>query len=36
MDLDDGTTVSVMGIHGSDGDRAQTALTELKALISRV
>ena len=34
MDLDDGTTISVMGIHGSDGARARTAVTELKALLS--
>ena len=34
MDLDDGTTISVMGIHGSDGASARTAVTELKALLS--
>jgi hypothetical protein len=33
MDLDDGTTISVMGIHASDGIRARTALAELRALI---
>ncbi len=35
MDLDDGSTISVMGIHGSDGGRARTALGELKALITQ-
>ena len=35
MDLDDGTTISVMGIHGSDGLRARTAVAELKALLGR-
>jgi hypothetical protein len=35
MDLDDGTTISAMGIHGSDGERARLALAELKALLSR-
>lgn len=35
MDLDDGSTVSVMGIHGSDGARARTAVAELKALLNR-
>lgn len=34
MDLDDGTTISAMGIHGSDGGRARTALAELKAVLS--
>ncbi len=34
MDLDDGTTISVMGIHGSDGARARTAVSDLKALLS--
>ena len=33
MDLDDTTTVSVMGIHGSDGARARTAVAELRALV---
>ena len=32
MDLDDGTTISAMGIHGSDGARAKAALAELRAL----
>jgi hypothetical protein len=36
MDLDDGTTISVMGIHGSDGARARTAVADLKALLSRM
>jgi hypothetical protein len=33
LDLDDGTTVSAMGIQGSDGGRAQTALRELRAVL---
>lgn len=33
MDLADGTTVSVMGIHGSDGARATGAVRELRALL---
>lgn len=35
LDLDDGTTISAMGIHGSDGARARTAIAELKALLNR-
>lgn len=35
LDLSDGTTVPVMGIQGSDGLRAKTALSELRALINR-
>lgn len=35
MDLDDGTTISVMGIHGSDGAGARAAVADLKALVSR-
>lgn len=35
LDLDDGTTISAMGIHGSDGQRAKVAVAELRALISR-
>ena len=34
LDLADGDTVSVMGIQGSDGDRARVALRELKALVA--
>ena len=34
LDLADGETASVMGIQGSDGDRARTALRELKALVA--
>jgi hypothetical protein len=34
LDLADGETVAVMGIQGSDGDRARVALRELKALIA--
>jgi hypothetical protein len=35
MDLDDGTTISVMGIHGSDGVRARAAVAELRELLNR-
>ncbi|HRI97267.1 MAG TPA: PH domain-containing protein, partial [Nocardioides sp.] len=34
LDLADGETASVMGIQGSDGDRARSALRELKALVA--
>lgn len=34
LDLADGTTVSVMGIHGSDGARATTAVADLKAVLA--
>src|SRR4051812_27022377 len=34
LDLADGTTVSAMGIQGSDGLRAQTALHELRAVLA--
>jgi hypothetical protein len=34
LDLADGDTVAVMGIQGSDGDRARAALRELKALVA--
>ena len=34
LDLDDGTTVSAMGIQGSDGARAQTALRELREVLA--
>jgi hypothetical protein len=33
MDLDDGSTISVMGIHASDGLRARTQVSELRALL---
>ncbi|QYJ05170.1 PH domain-containing protein [Nocardioides panacisoli] len=33
LDLADGTTVSVLGIHGSDGRRATEAVRELKGLL---
>ncbi len=33
LDLADGTTCSAMGIQGSDGDRAKTAVRELRALV---
>lgn len=35
LDLADGTSVSAMGIQGSDGDRAQQAVRELRALVDR-
>ncbi len=35
LDLADGTTAAAMGIQGSDGDRAQTAVRQLRALIDR-
>ncbi len=34
LDLDDGTTVSAMGIQGSDGARAQVALRELRQVLA--
>ncbi len=34
LDLADGTTASVMGIHGSDGARATAAVRELKAVLA--
>ena len=34
LDLADGTTVSAMGIQGSDGARARTAVRELRAVLS--
>ena len=34
LDLADGDTVSVMGIQGSDGERARVAVRELKALVA--
>jgi hypothetical protein len=35
LDLADGTTMSVMAIQGSDGDRAQAAVRGVRALIDR-
>jgi hypothetical protein len=35
LDLADGTTVPAMAIQGSDGDRARTAVRELRALLDR-
>lgn len=35
LDLSDGTTVSAMGIQGSDGARARRAVGELRALLDR-
>ena len=34
LDLADDTTVSVMGVHASDGARAKRAVLELKALVA--
>ncbi|MEQ6902739.1 PH domain-containing protein [Nocardioides sp. YIM 152588] len=34
LDLADGTSVSVLGIHGSDGARARTSVRELKAVLA--
>ena len=34
LDLADGETASVVGIQGSDGDRARRAVRELKALVA--
>jgi hypothetical protein len=34
LDLADGETASVLGIQGSDGQRARTALRELKSLVA--
>lgn len=34
LDLSDGTSVPVMGIHGSDGKRARTAVRALRQLIA--
>lgn len=36
IDLSDGTTVSVMGIQGSDGARAQRAVREIRALADQL
>lgn len=33
LDLDDGTTIPAMGIHASDGGRAQSQVAELRALV---
>ena len=35
LDLADGSTASVMGIHASDGTRAREAVTELKRIVAR-
>ena len=36
LDLADGTTVSAMGIQGSDGARARTAVRQLRAVQARL
>ncbi|WP_122817327.1 PH domain-containing protein [Nocardioides pantholopis] len=36
LDLSDGTTVSAMGIQGSDGARAQQAVREIRTLADRL
>jgi hypothetical protein len=33
LDIADGTTVSAMGIQGSDGDRARRAVRDLRRLV---
>ncbi|MEZ0579941.1 PH domain-containing protein [Nocardioides sp. MH1] len=33
LDLDDGSTLSAMGIHGSDGARARADVVELRAIL---
>ena len=35
LDLADGTTVAAMGIQGSDGNRARTAVRELRAAVEQ-
>ncbi|HQR27247.1 MAG TPA: PH domain-containing protein [Nocardioides sp.] len=35
LDLSDGTSVPAMGIQGSDGHRARTAVSELRSLLDR-
>jgi hypothetical protein len=35
LDLSDGTTMSVLAVQGSDGDRARAAVRELRILIDR-
>jgi hypothetical protein len=35
LDLSDGTTTSALGIQGSDGARARTAVRQLRALLDR-
>ena len=34
LDLADGTTCPVMGIQGSDGDRARAAVRQVRALLA--
>jgi len=34
LDLSDGTTVSLIGVQGSDGQRARTAIREIRATIA--
>jgi hypothetical protein len=34
LDLSDGSTVSAMGIQGSDGDRAKRAVRELRSVVT--
>jgi hypothetical protein len=35
MDLSDGTSISMVGIQGSDGDRAVRAVRELRLLVAQ-
>ena len=34
LDLSDGTTISLIGVQGSDGDRARQAIREIRAAIA--
>ncbi|HEX7739159.1 MAG TPA: PH domain-containing protein [Marmoricola sp.] len=36
MDLSDGTTVSLIGVQGSDGGRAVTAVRELRVIVEKM
>jgi PH (Pleckstrin Homology) domain-containing protein len=36
LDLSDGTSIAAMGIQGSDGDRAQRQVRELRGLVERL
>ncbi len=34
LDLSDGTTISLIGVQGSDGDRARRAVREIRATVA--
>ncbi len=34
LDLSDGTTISLIGVQGSDGERARTAVREIRATVA--